>query len=559
MGYELDGETCILAPNVECDAWEFFRGECGKDYVKELPCVELGYAQKPGSICCAGLTSTMISTETGDGKCITPLGSYPLCMSCGDGICDRNIENSCNCPKDCVKENTSFGPVYDTCTCSWSCQKNPDTSRSECKRICPPETYENKPSCGLRTNRCVNLEEGECELDIDCREKTDNGEYQQTNCVDGKCTTCYSVCKAIGSRSEGWYDSCSGKLIKYDNCAPKNCTSCEPVFSHCGCKWSCQEHIDEPRMDCERECLDESIPEKPVCGCVDGRCIIVRTPQCSSDGDCQKLMCVCPPDTDCECPVIRCVDGVCMTCKKTCENIGTRSEGWYDSCSGKLIKYDNCGNNYPQPPRLPDIGQPFPECPPGLTPIYFPDGLRCDKPNPCSYMDCPLGGECIVAESYPIQVRCYTEKPFNPGGNTPVSYDVKTGEVVVGQKTVDVKFISSVSGNSKVMSVDSTPAKYVGDLEIRGERLYMKTSSGDKPLAILPDQALEIAGGKQSLKKVDINLKETNSKPIYTITGSKTGNFFGLIPMQYNVKILVDAVDGTYMESETPWWNALLW
>ena len=150
MGYQLDGEKCILAPNVECDAWEFFRGECGKDYVKELPCVELGYAQKPGSFCCDGLTPTAISTETGDGKCVTPLGSYPICMSCGDGICDRNIENQCNCPKDCVKENTPCEPVYDTCTCSWSCQKNPDVLRSECKRICPPETYEKKTKLRIK-------------------------------------------------------------------------------------------------------------------------------------------------------------------------------------------------------------------------------------------------------------------------------------------------------------------------------------------------------------------------------------------------------------------------
>jgi hypothetical protein len=31
------------------------------------------------------------------------------------------------------------------------------------------------------------------------------------------------------------------------------------------------------------------------------------------------------------------------TCKPICDKIGTRSEGWYDSCSGKLIKYDSCG------------------------------------------------------------------------------------------------------------------------------------------------------------------------------------------------------------------------
>ncbi|MBU0722073.1 hypothetical protein KKA93_01280 [Patescibacteria group bacterium] len=30
-------------------------------------------------------------------------------------------------------------------------------------------------------------------------------------------------------------------------------------------------------------------------------------------------------------------------CSLVCKNIGTRSEGWYDSCAGNLIKWENCG------------------------------------------------------------------------------------------------------------------------------------------------------------------------------------------------------------------------
>ena len=63
-------------------------------------------------------------------------------------------------------------------------------------------------------------------------------------------TRCKPVCKAIGTSSEGWYDSCTGKLIKY-----ANCRGCEAV----------------------------------------------------------------------------------------CKNVGTRSEGWYSSCNGELIVYARCG------------------------------------------------------------------------------------------------------------------------------------------------------------------------------------------------------------------------
>ncbi len=32
-------------------------------------------------------------------------------------------------------------------------------------------------------------------------------------------------------------------------------------------------------------------------------------------------------------------------CKKTCRDIGTEKEGWYDSCTGNLIKFDKCGGD----------------------------------------------------------------------------------------------------------------------------------------------------------------------------------------------------------------------
>jgi hypothetical protein len=35
--------------------------------------------------------------------------------------------------------------------------------------------------------------------------------------------SCKPECKAVGSKSEGWYDGCSGQLIGWSNCA--NCTS----------------------------------------------------------------------------------------------------------------------------------------------------------------------------------------------------------------------------------------------------------------------------------------------------------------------------------------------
>jgi hypothetical protein len=42
----------------------------------------------------------------------------------------------------------------------------------------------------------------------------------QMSCIKNSCIElkCFPVCKAVGTRSEGWYDSCSNKLLKWAKC-----------------------------------------------------------------------------------------------------------------------------------------------------------------------------------------------------------------------------------------------------------------------------------------------------------------------------------------------------
>jgi len=46
-------------------------------------------------------------------------------------------------------------------------------------------------------------------------------------------------------------------------------------------------------------------------------------------------------------------------------------------------------------------------CPEGLECYKFPDrpGPVCAQPDPCSYY-CEAGTECVMLESYPMQIRC---------------------------------------------------------------------------------------------------------------------------------------------------------
>lgn len=76
-------------------------------------CGDLAYAG--GDLeCCEGLVKRC-GIEFFDGTCdmngINSVYSAPICVPCGNGICNQ-FENSCNCPEDCGEPNTSLD--YDT-------------------------------------------------------------------------------------------------------------------------------------------------------------------------------------------------------------------------------------------------------------------------------------------------------------------------------------------------------------------------------------------------------------------------------------------------------------
>ncbi len=57
-----------------------------------------------GKYCCDGLKAIgpkTPQTEADRGLCSKVSGSLGICRPCGDGICDSNYEDNCNCPEDC--------------------------------------------------------------------------------------------------------------------------------------------------------------------------------------------------------------------------------------------------------------------------------------------------------------------------------------------------------------------------------------------------------------------------------------------------------------------------
>ncbi len=145
-------------------------------------------------------------------------------------------------------------------------------------------------------------------------------------------TVCRPICDAVGTRSEGWYDSCTNELIGWAQCS--NCTAlCQAVGSRSeGWYDSCGTGMDGTGLIRWERCGTQF--ECPLTG-------ILCTPSCPPEEEingapCQRGLfneatCTCEPIEE--------------DCKPICDAIGSRSEGWYDSCSGDLIGWGSCGED----------------------------------------------------------------------------------------------------------------------------------------------------------------------------------------------------------------------
>ncbi|MCK5804373.1 MAG: hypothetical protein KAI66_16160, partial [Lentisphaeria bacterium] len=156
--------------------------------------------------------------------------------TCGDNFCDRaGGESPQSCPDDCavcVEEGmpTGFPPA-----CCAGLEPMSD---------CVPDS-----PCPGSLFFCVDCGDQSCDphenpyncMD-DCPEGCEVGEVRDYGCPDGAnvpwCTceepACQPICLYAGTDSEGWYDSCSGRLIIWATCAPSDDRVHEAICRYIG-------------------------------------------------------------------------------------------------------------------------------------------------------------------------------------------------------------------------------------------------------------------------------------------------------------------------------------
>ena len=175
MGYEVNDTHCIFDDGESCELWAFYNGVCGSEYVKNLACVELGGSLSPGKVCCDGLVGVNPAAEGPEGVCAMTVGSFGICLACGDGVCDGAFENRCSCVEDCDgKEDPEPVPIDDglpdenICMAWWEGWVY-SAQRGECIHVgssgCSnPYEYDTEEECN-EANDVEEIETGEIETE----------------------------------------------------------------------------------------------------------------------------------------------------------------------------------------------------------------------------------------------------------------------------------------------------------------------------------------------------------------------------------------------------------
>jgi len=278
MGYTFDDVNCIFDDGNFCRLSDFYNGECGSEYIKKLDCVKVGESLEPGYECCKGLVSVGLKIYISNGICRDIVGDWPICAACGDGVCDEEYENECNCAGDCEKKTKCSDYTYSTCP-------------KGCLKKCISSQCSGEPLNLICTD--------DCDGQGSCYDKLVE-DSEKSVCGDGVCEKGESAfgCDPVVEAP----DICKGHIFCPEDCEEKEDNHCQ---FKCNGDWLTPINCKMPDRYCENGCEDGKCNEvsesskKPVCG--NGVCEADEKMPICKIIKCVEGM-VCDPECDLKCP-----------------------------------------------------------------------------------------------------------------------------------------------------------------------------------------------------------------------------------------------------------------
>ncbi len=172
----------------------------------------------------------------------------------------------------------------------------------------------------------------------------------------------------------------------------------------------------------------------------------------------------------------------------------------------------------------------------GGTPTGKVDSNNCPIYS-CPGKTCPIG--CICEND---TVTCPTTEKKSIG--------VKV-ETVTGINPIEI----GKTGNELTITEGNTTAVTTEKLVIEESKLYIETSTGNKQIKVLPEEASSKATAVTSVNTIE--LKEESQQPIYSVKGTKQVKLLLVIPVSMQIETKVSAESGNVISVKKPWWSFL--
>ena len=188
-----------------------------------------------------------------------------------------------------------------------------------------------------------------------------------------------------------------------------------------------------------------------------------------------------------------------------------------------------------------------------------PVGCICEgKTTTCPVVQPPVcdppciksGDNCVCSRICPVGCICEGKTTTCPTIETKPT--ITTVETLTGTETIQVKKIE----DKLQIESGKTSANSKETFVIEESKLYITTSSGNKQIKVLPEEASSKA--KVTTVK-EIELKEEASVPVYSVKGTKEAKILAIIPISLEIETKVSAESGEIVSISKPWWSFLAW